>query len=161
MTDLLVITFHDDARASAAYEDLRSQEQLDLGGIALVHVDESGRMHVETPGRGAVRGAQAATSAVFGALIGLVFFVPVIGLVIGGAVGALFAGLDRTGVDAAFRRRVQDEVHPGTSAVVVYGDAGAGGAVMDAVERHGGTVLRTTLSDADERGIAHDRSHRD
>lgn len=51
-------------------------------------------------------------AALFGLLLGLLFFLP--GMVLlGGAVGALMGTLDKSGVDATFRNRVEHPVEPG------------------------------------------------
>ncbi|MGG1909392.1 DUF1269 domain-containing protein [Microbacterium sp. NRRL B-14842] len=55
---------------------------------------------MEYPGAGSRIGLGVASGALFGALIGILFFIPVAGLVFGGLLGALFSGLDKTGIDA-------------------------------------------------------------
>src|SRR3954454_23467905 len=122
MTELIVITFDNEADAEAAYAkalNLQKDLVVELAGLALVKVDPSGKTHVETPHSGDLK-AGVGRGALFGALIGLLFFVPFLGLAVGGALGALFAHLDKSPVNAEFRERVQAAVTAGKSAVVVY-----------------------------------------
>ena len=159
MADLIVISFDDDANAVAAYEEVQQLQNdlvVELAGLALVRVDEKGKTHVETPGPVGKVGAGAAGGALFGTLLGLLFFVPFFGLVIGGALGALFAGLDKTGLNAEFRDRVKNAVADGRSAVVIYATKITEDKFGAALSRFGGTVVQTSLSADDEHELAHD-----
>ncbi|SOC88187.1 Uncharacterized membrane protein [Curtobacterium sp. 314Chir4.1] len=159
MADLIVISFDDEAKALAAYEEVQLLQDdlvVELAGLALVHVDDAGKTHVETPGPAGKIGAGVAGGALFGTLLGLLFFVPFFGLVIGGALGALFAGLDKTGLNAEFRDRVKSAVADGQSAVVIYATKITGDKFGEALARFGGTIVQTSLSEADEHELAHD-----
>lgn len=159
MADLIVISFDDEARALAAYQEVQLLQDdlvVELAGVAFVHVDDRGKTHVETPGPAGKVGVGAVSGAVFGTLLGLLFFVPLFGLVAGGALGALFAGLDRTTVDAEFRRRVKETVQQGKSAVVIYATKITEDKFGEALKRFGGTIVQTSLSDEDERELAHE-----
>ncbi|WP_159573541.1 DUF1269 domain-containing protein [Curtobacterium sp. 18060] len=158
-TELVVIAYDDDDGARAAHDAalrLDRRAEIALDGIAVVHVDEHGRTHVDSTGRDSQRGARAASSAVFGTVLGFLFLMPFAGLVVGGAVGALFASLDRAGVDADFRERLAVELARGGAAVIVSVASVDGDRLVGAMTDLGGTVLRTTLSDEDLRAIAHD-----
>ena len=68
MTELIVITFENEPDAEAAYRKvLNLQEDLvvELAGLALVKVDESGKKHVETPHSGDL-GKDVGRGALFG-----------------------------------------------------------------------------------------------
>src|SRR3954453_16806302 len=149
MTELIVITFDNEADAEAAYaKALNLQEDLvvDLAGLAIVKVDPSGKTHVETPHRGALA-AGTGRGALFGMIIGLLFFVPFLGLAIGGALGALFAHLDKSPINAEFRKSVQDAVTAGRSAVVVYASKIDDERFAQEMRSFGGTTVRTSISD--------------
>ncbi|RKR76359.1 putative membrane protein [Frondihabitans australicus] len=159
MADLIILSYQDEAKAEAAFEAVQSLERdliIELAGLALVHVDDKGKTRVEMPDQGNRVGLAAASGAVFGALIGLFFFVPLVGLVVGGAIGALVARLDKTGVNAAFRDRVKSELARGRSAVVIYATKLTQDKFADALAPFGGTVVQTSLSDDEERELAHD-----
>ncbi|SOC86904.1 Uncharacterized membrane protein [Curtobacterium sp. 314Chir4.1] len=159
MSDLIVISFDDEAKATAAYEEVQQLQDdliVELAGLALVRVDDYGKKHVETPGPVGKVGAGAGAGALFGTMMGLLFFVPFFGLVIGGALGALFAGLDKTGLNAEFRDRVKTAVADGRSAVVIYATKITEDKFGEALRGFGGTIVQTSLSDADEHELAHD-----
>jgi uncharacterized membrane protein len=157
MSDLVIIAYDSEAGAEGAYkkvQDLQRALVVELAGLALVRIDQEGKTKVETPASGQLIGLGAATGALFGAFIGLLFFIPVIGLVIGGAVGALISGLERTGMNASFRARVKNELPVGSSAVVIYATKITRDKFADALAPFGGTVIETSLSQADERQLA-------
>jgi len=86
MSALIVIGL----KARAAYDEavaLQSDFVVDLRGVAIVTVDAEGETHVETPRK--IVGMAATSGAVWGMLIGLLCFVPLIGAAVGGATGAL------------------------------------------------------------------------
>ncbi|MBV9006135.1 MAG: hypothetical protein JO181_15850, partial [Solirubrobacterales bacterium] len=77
MSDLIVIGYEDPQTARQAYEQVQRLQQdfiVELRGLAIVHVDTDGKTHVDTPQR--IIGPSAATGALFGLLLGLLFFVP-------------------------------------------------------------------------------------
>jgi uncharacterized membrane protein len=89
MSDLIVSGYEDPQTARQAYEQVQRLQQdfvVELRGLAIVDVDPDGRTFVDTPQR--LFAASAASGAMFGLLLGLLFFVP--GMVLhGGAIGAL------------------------------------------------------------------------
>ena len=159
MSDLIVITFDTEEHAQGAYikvQELQTELVVDLAGVALVKVDDSGKTHVTTPDSSTIEATGVASGGFFGIIIGLIFFAPVVGLVLGGLVGALFAGLDRTGIDANFRAQVKDAVKAGQSAVVVLARTMTVDKFTAALKPFGGTITKTSLSEDDERALVED-----
>ena len=128
---------------------------VELRGLAIVDVDADGKTHVDTPQR--IIGASAAAGALFGLLLGLLFFVPGMGL-LGGAIGALMGTFSKSGIDAQFRTRVEHLVEPGHSAVVIMAQKITEDRFASAMQPFGGTVLKTSLSDSDERELVEELS---
>jgi uncharacterized membrane protein len=65
-------------------------------------------------------------SGFWGLLLGLVFFVPLLGAAMGATTGTLAGALSDVGIDDRFINRVRDRVTPGTSALfLITDDAGA------------------------------------
>jgi len=158
MADLIIISYTDERKAEAAYariQELQADLVVQLAGLALVRT-EHGRVRVESPGSSAVVGTATASGALFGAVLGLIFFVPFFGFVLGGALGALVSALERTGMNRAFRERVRDVVGSGTSAVVIYATKLTADKFAEGIAPYGGTIVQTSLSDEDERTLAHD-----
>jgi uncharacterized membrane protein len=154
MSDLIVIGYDSPQNARQAYERVQSLQQdfiVDLRGLAIVEVDADGKTHVDTPNR--IIGASATAGAIFGLLLGLLFFVP--GMVLlGGAIGALTGKLNKSGIDAEFRNRVENLIEPGHSAVVIMASKITEDKFASAMQPYGGTILKTSLSESDEKELA-------
>ena len=120
MSELIILGYEDHDSATRAYErvlELQRDFVVDLSGLAVVKVSDDGKQHVDTPGR--IVGASAASGALWGMLFGLLFLVPVFGFAMGGLMGAVSGRLSKSGIDRAFRDRVQAMLEPGKAAVVV------------------------------------------
>ena len=154
MSELIVIGYEDPHTARRAYEEVQRLGKdfiVDLRGLAIVEVDADGKTHVDTPKR--IIGTSAVSGAVFGMLLGLLFFVPGMAL-LGGAVGALMGVLSKSGIDAQFRDRVEHLIEPGHSALVIMAAKITEDKFGLAMQPFGGTVLKTSLSDSDEKELA-------
>ncbi|MFE2554853.1 DUF1269 domain-containing protein [Streptomyces sp. NPDC059352] len=155
MSELIVIGYDDRGVADAAFatvQDLQRDYVVHLNGLAVVSVDDDGRTHVDTTSR--IVGVSAASGALWGAIFGILFLLPGVGLVTGAAVGGLVGRLSKSGVDERFREQVRDLLKPGSAAVVVMASKITDDKFTAAMRPHGGTVLKTSLSDADEKELA-------
>jgi uncharacterized membrane protein len=155
MSDLIVIGYPDHDSAQQAYNkalELQGDMVLNLSGLALVTVDQDGKNHVETPGR--LVSASAASGALWGALLGILFLVPGVGIILGGAIGALMGKLGQSGVDDVFRSKVKSMLDPGKAAVVIMATKITEDKFAAAMKPFGGEILQTSLSDADEKELA-------
>ena len=155
MSELIVIGYDDHGTATAAYNEVLALSKdfvVTLNGLALVTVDAEGKSHVETPQK--IVGVSAASGALWGTLIGLLFFVPFAGLIVGGALGALFGKLGKSGINNEFREQVQAMLKPGSSAVVVMASKITEDKFADAMGKYGGNLLKTSLSEEDEKELA-------
>ena len=159
MSELIVIGYDNHEQATSAYNEVLAMQGdfvVELQGLAIVNVDAEGKSHVETPQK--IVGMSAASGALWGMLIGLLFFVPFFGLALGGLMGALFGKLGKTGVNEEFRSQVQSLLEPGKAAVVIMAEKITEDKFADRMAPYGGTLLKTSLSEADERELAHDLS---
>ena len=161
MSDLIVIGYEDSRTARQAYEQVQRLQKdfvVELRGLAIVDVDADGKTHVDTPQR--IIGVSAVSGALFGLLLGLLFFVP--GMVLlGGAVGALMGKFNQSGIDAQFRDRVAHLVEPGHSAVVIMAAKVTEDKFAAAMQPFGGTILKTSLSESDEKELAEELAGQD
>lgn len=114
---------------------------------------------VECRGDGTVKlhqrslaGLGAASGALWGGLIGLLFFAPLLGAAIGAGAGAVGAVASDTGVDDNFMKRLGSELEPGKAAVVVLVRKVSFDKVLPHIEVPG-TVIQTSLSDQDEQAL--------
>ena len=121
--------------------DLNKDFVVKLTGLAIVTVDAEGKSHVNP----------AEDRRGVGGLWGFVGNAdrPVVlrsrrRLLLGGAMGALFGKLGKTGINDQFRSQVQDLLKPGSSAVVIMADKVNRGQVRrrdEAVRRPGAQDL--------------------
>lgn len=155
MAELFVIGYDDPDVAEQAFatvQELQRDYVVHLNGLAVVAVDDEGRTHVDTSSR--IVGVSAASGALWGAIFGILFLVPGVGLLTGAALGGLVGKLSKSGVDDRFRQQVGDLLKPGTAAVVIMASKVTDDKFTAAMRRHGGTVLKTSLSDEDEQELA-------
>ena len=157
MSELIVIGYDNPVQARSAYDEvmaLQSDFIAELRGVAIVTVDAEGKSHVESPGK--IVGVGAASGALWGMLIGLLFFVPFLGAALGGAMGALFGKLAKSGINDEFRRQVRELNQPGKATIVIMAEKITEDKFAERMAPYGGTLLKTSLSEADERELAHD-----
>ncbi|MEU0402973.1 DUF1269 domain-containing protein [Streptomyces sp. NPDC006197] len=155
MSELIVIGYDGLAAAEKAFgtvQELQRDHVVRLNGLAVVSIDADGRTHVDTSNR--VVGVTAASGALWGTIFGILFLLPGLGLVTGAALGGLVGRLAKSGVDDRFREQVGDLLKPGSAAVVLMASKITDDKFTAAMRPHGGTVLKTSLSDQDERALA-------
>ena len=107
MSELIIIGYDDHATAEAAQArvlQLQKDFVIDLSGLAVVRVDDDGKKHIDTPG--SIVGVSATSGALWGMIIGLLFLVPGVGLLVGGAWGALAGLAGKAGINHSLRERV-------------------------------------------------------
>lgn len=154
MSDLIIIGYDEPEQARKAYDkvlELRDDFIIDLRGLAIVIVDADGKTHVDTPQR--IVATSAIGGALWGLLFGVLFLVPGLGI-LGGAMGALIGTLSKTGINNSFRSRVQEMLQPGHAAVVIMASKVTEDRFAAAMQPFGGNVLKTSLTESDERELA-------
>ena len=171
MTELIVVGFKKDMyRASEALnmiEDMNNSWMVDLNDAVAVYRDYKGKLRVDqsyqlTTGEGAGWGG------LLGGLIGAVLAAPftagasaaaaagalVAGSIGGVALGATLGAIDADswkqdyGISEDFVERVGSMIQPGDSAVFLLARTVNPDLVADVFRGYGGTVLRTTLNEA-------------
>ena len=149
MSDLIVIGYPDEATAENVWRELITLQNgylVDLDDAAIIRRDAKGKLHVTTPAHHAV--AWGTLSGLFwGVLLGLLFLFPLAPLVgvAGGIMGAALGVAGDIGIKDDFKRRVQDLVQPGTSAILVIVRKATPDKFLEALQPYGGTVLQTSL----------------
>ncbi len=95
-------------------------------------------------------GAGALGGAFWGMLIGILFWMPWLGLAIGAISGAVGGKFTDIGVDDSFIKEVGETIEPGHSAIFLLVRDVTPDRVMDAIKQFHPTVLRTSLSKEQE-----------
>ena len=155
MSEIIVIGYDEQSTATQAYKEVLTLQQdfvVELTGLAIVRVDDEGKSHVETPQK--IVGVSAASGALWGMLIGILFLVPFFGFALGGAMGALMGKMGKSGIDEQFRTQVQALLKPGGAAVVIMASKITDDKFANAMKQFGGTLLKTSLSEDDEKELA-------
>src|SRR5580765_8593774 len=118
MSDLIAIGYPDEATADEAAAEARRLAQdliIQPDAIAVIVRDKEGKFHTHTSHH--LVGGGATWGMFWGLLFGLLFFIPVLGMAVGAGFGALFAKLEKSGLDKQFQQQVRDMLQPGHSAL--------------------------------------------
>jgi uncharacterized membrane protein len=159
MSELVVVTYPDVYRAGevcAALQRLHEAFMIEVEDIAYITREANGKVKLHetanvttmATGAGFVRGT------IWGGLIGLLFFNPILGMVAGGALGA--AGGAATGrildygIDASLMKEIGEKVVPGTSALFVLFRKSNWEPLLGRIAEYGGTLMHSSLSDEAE-----------
>lgn len=153
MSDLFIIGYDSKEKAEEVLETLQALQNeylVDLDDAAVVTRTEKGKLKVSSDHHLAAVGGLG--GMFWGFLIGLIFLVPVGGMILGGLFGAAFGAVGNVGIDDAFKKQAGDLLAPGTSAIVAIVRKATPDKVLEAIAPYGGEVLRTSLTDdAEER----------
>jgi uncharacterized membrane protein len=156
MAELLVIGYPDVETANKALDTVHVLEQdliMQTAGAAVVKKTEDGKVEMVT--KTGATSAGAAMGGFWGMLFGLLFLVPVGGLIIGGLIGGLMGTMSGWGVKDDFRKRAADVLKPGGAALVVFVSKATPDKATAALAPLGGEVLRTSLSEEAEVELQH------
>jgi uncharacterized membrane protein len=151
MSTLIVVAFDDETGAFEmrdALKRMQKQHLLKLEDAAVVVRKPDGKVKVKQAvslvGEGALGGA------FWGMLIGILFWMPWLGLAVGAASGALAYSLADVGVDDGFIKRVGNTIEPGHSALFLLVEDAKPDKVLDELKQFKGKILHTSLSSRDE-----------
>ena len=162
MSDLVCIAFKGRDTADQVLNDLRSMQKahlVDLEDACVVTRDQEGKLHlkqaVNLVATGAISGGT--WGALWGTLVGILFMNPLAGLVIGAAAGAgggaLSGALVDYGINDDFIKSLGEQICPDTSALFVLLRKVTLDKVMPELSKYEGTVIRTSLSNEQEREL--------
>jgi uncharacterized membrane protein len=147
MAELVAIGYPDETSALAAEQDaqhLADELVIQPDAIAAVVRHANGKYQVTTNHHAV--GSGASWGMFWGFFFGLLFFVPVLGMAMGVCLGALFGKLEQAGIDKEFQAGARAMVRPGTSALFLVLEDETPASAIQALSRHGGTILETSLS---------------
>ncbi len=154
MADLIVIAYPDEKTAEAARAKLLALQKeylIELGDAVIAErmADGSVKLHqmINTTAAGAAGGAM------WGTLIGILFLNPLLGMAAGAGAGALSGYLTDVGIDDKFVKSAADALQPGQAALCVLVRKVTADKVLPEMAQFGGTVLRTNLTDEQEKKL--------
>ena len=146
MSDLYVVGFRDLDTANEARSrllKLQQQHLIVLNDIVVVEND-NGKIKLNqatnTTGAGAVGGA------LWGGLIGLLFFMPLVGMAIGAGTGAVGGALTDIGINDDFMKQLGSTLQPGSAAVFMLVQQATQDKVIPEITELGGVLLQSSLS---------------
>ena len=151
MSELLVFAFDNPDGANemvGTIQSLQKQQLIQLADAAIVTRKPDGKAKVKQ--LNSLVGAGALGGAFWGMLIGLLFFMPWLGLAIGAISGALAGKMSDVGIDDNFIKEVGATIEPNNSALFLMVQSMTEDKVFEALTQHKATLLRTNLSAEDE-----------
>ena len=154
MNDLLVIAFSSEEKAEEVRQKLFTMQKeylIELGDavVAVKNPDGSVKLNqlFSTTAVGGVSGA------FWGALIGLIFMMPLAGAAIGAGAGAVSGALTDFGIDDKFMKDAAAAIPPGGAALFLLVRKMTTDKVLDGLKGVGGVVLRTSFDKSKEDAI--------
>lgn len=154
MNDLLVIAFSSEQKAEEVRQKLFKMQKeylIELGDAVVAVKDADGHIKLNqlfnTTAIGGVSGM------FWGALIGLIFMMPLAGAALGAASGAVSGALTDFGIEDKFMKDVAEVIPPGGAALFVLVRKMTTDKVLEGLKGVGGTVLRTSFDKSKDEAI--------
>jgi uncharacterized membrane protein len=151
MSTLAVIGYPDIFKAEEVRLSLIKMQRdylIDLEDAVVAVKDPSGKVRLHQAVN--LTAAGAARGGFWGALIGLIFLNPLLGMAMGAGAGAVAGALSDIGINDDFMKDLAATMKPGSSALFVLVRSMTPDKVLEELSGTGGTVLKTSLSHEDE-----------
>jgi uncharacterized membrane protein len=151
MSELIVLAFKTKTGAQEMADDIKNLQKMQLITLedaAIVVRNDDGKAKVKQAYN--LVGAGALGGAFWGMLIGLIFFMPWLGLAVGAVTGAISGKATDIGIDDGFIKEVGNTIEPGNSALFLLVVEATTDKVMDELKKFDAEVLKTSLSKEQE-----------
>jgi len=151
MSTLIAVAYPDVATAERVRGELvqaSKEHLLTLQDAVVAEHQADGKMKLHQGTN--LAGVGAAGGAMWGGLIGLLFFAPLFGMAIGAASGALAGKFTDVGVNDDFMKTIAAKVPPGGAVLIVLGETSVGDRIIERVSPYGGDVVQTSLDTEQE-----------
>jgi uncharacterized membrane protein len=154
MSTLIAITYpeeHQAAEVLATLKQLRSQDLIDLEDAFYVTRDKEGdpKLHHSIH----LTRKAAGWGTLGGMAVGLLFFAPVVGAILGAATGLAAVKIADLGIDEHFVNDLSAQLQPNSSAIFLLVRNASPDTVIAALRPYGGTILQSTLSEDAEKEL--------
>ncbi len=156
MSDLVIVGFDDQATAfelRAALVRMQGEYLLEMEDVVVVTKDAGGKVSLHQPVN--LTAAGAASGGLWGALIGLLFLNPLLGVAVGAGAGAISGKLTDIGINDQFMKDIGTTLPENGAAVCVLVRKMTGDKVLAglAAFKDKGRVLQTSLTTAQEEAL--------
>jgi uncharacterized membrane protein len=154
MSDLVVIEFPTEAKAEEVRQKILAMQKdylIELGDAVIAVKQPNG--HVKLNQLVNTTAIGAASGALWGTLIGLIFLMPLLGTAIGAASGAVGGALTDTGIEDSFMKEVGADLQDGTAALFLLIKKVTADKVLEQLKGVGGKVLRTSFDHTQEAAL--------
>jgi uncharacterized membrane protein len=151
MSTLVVVEYPDQFKAEEIRLKLHRMQKdylLDLGDAVVAVKDAKGKVKLHQAVNLTAYGAMS--GGFWGALIGLIFLNPLLGVALGATAGAVSGALTDVGINDPFMKELAGGLPPGSSALFVLVRKATPDKVLQELKGTGGKVLKTSLNHEDE-----------
>ena len=155
MSELVAISYADVYRAGevcAALQRLQGEFLIEMEDAAYVTREQDGKikLHQTQPVVGLATGMGASRGTLWGALIGLFFMQPLLGMAVGAALGAASGAIAGKmadyGIPDQFMKDLAGKLQPGTSTLFVLFRKVTWEKVLPQISKYGGLVMHSSLT---------------
>jgi uncharacterized membrane protein len=153
MANLVAIAYDDVDQAQevmGTIGGLVKEHSLTLDDAVIVEHRANGKMKLHQP---SLAGVGAASGALWGGLIGLIFFMPLLGMAVGAATGAATGALSDYGIDNDMMKQLGEKLPEGGAAVFVLVREATADKVVPEVAKYGGHLIQSSLSNEQETAL--------
>jgi len=154
MSDLVVIAFPTEARAEEIRDKILGMQKeylIDLADAVVAVKREDGQIKLNQMVNTTAMGAASGT--MWGAIIGMIFLMPLAGAALGAASGAIGGALTDIGINDKFMKDVAGAIAPGQAALFLLIRKVTADKVLEGLSGIGGTVLRTSFDHTKEEAL--------
>jgi uncharacterized membrane protein len=130
--------------------ELVKEHSLEIEDAVIVEKQQDGKIKLHQP---SMAGAGAAGGALWGGLIGLIFLMPLFGMAIGAASGAIAGKASDYGIDDNFMKELGEKLQPGNAAIFVLVREATRDKVIPEISKYGGHVVQSSLSNEQEAAL--------
>jgi len=151
MGTLVVIEYDDMFKAEETRLRLRKMQKdylIDLEDAVVAVKDQQGKVKLNQAVN--LTAAGALTGGFWGALIGLIFLNPLLGIAVGAGAGAVSGALTDVGINDNFMKELAGGLTPGSSALFVLARKATPDKVLEEMRGTGGKILKSSLTHEDE-----------
>ena len=154
MADLVQITFPSEEKAEQVRQkllDLQKEYLIELNDAVIAVKQPNGHVKLNQLFHPTASGAVSGTF--WGALIGMIFLMPLAGAAIGAASGALGGALADVGINDQFMKDAAQNLQAGNAALFLLIRKMTTDKVLAALQGEGGTVTRTSFDESKEQAL--------